>query len=271
MGIVNAAFGKVMDLLLVPFAGHPWLGMGVISLVTGFLLLLIFRLTSSQQGIKAAKDHILAHLLEVLFYRDELRVVLRAQMRLGLDNARYLGYALVPLIFMLIPVGLLLSQLDLRYAHRPLQPGEETLLAVKFSQPVDLDSVSLQLPAGLTADTDSLRIPELREVDWRLRAETPGDYEIKIKAGNEEYAKRLVVGKTANRISLKRVEGNLWSQFLNPGEAPLPAESKIAWINVTYPEFDLPLGSHKINWIWAWLILSMIFGYAFKGPLRVQV
>jgi hypothetical protein len=271
MGIMNAAIGKIMDLLLAPFAGHPWLGMGAISLLTGFLLLLIFRLTSSQRGIKGAKDRIFAHLLEVLFYRDELRVVLRAQRRLVLDNLRYLGYALVPLCFMLIPVGLLLSQLDLRYGHRPLQVGEETLLAIKFSQPVDLDQVALQLPAGLTAETDSLRIPELQEVDWRLQAETPGDYEIKIKAGEREYAKRLVVGKTANRISSRRVDRGVWPQFLHPGEAPLPAESKIAWINVTYPGTDLPLGKWKINWIWAWLILSMIFGYAFKGPLRVQV
>jgi hypothetical protein len=271
MGIVNAAVGKVMDLLLAPFAGHPWLGMGAISLLTGFLLLLIFRLTSSQRGIKAAKDRIFAHLLEVLFYRDELRVVLRAQRWLVLDNLRYLGYALVPLGFMLIPVGVLLAQLDLRYGHRPLQVGEETLLAVKFSQPVDLGQVSLQMPAGLIAETEALRIPELQEVDWRLQAEATGDYEIKIKTGEQEYTKRLVVGKTADRISLKRVDGGVWPQFLNPGEPPLPAESKIAWINVTYPGTDLPLGGWKINWLWAWLILSMIFGYAFKGPLRVQV
>jgi hypothetical protein len=271
MGIVNAAIGKILDLLLAPFAGHLWLGMGLISLLTGFLLLLIFRLTSNQQGIKRAKDRILAHLLEVLFFRDEMRLVLRAQLRLLLDNARYLGYALVPLVFMLIPVGLLLMQLELRYGYRPLQVGERTILAVKFSQPVDLDRVSLQLPSGVTAETDSLRMPELREVDWRLRAEKPGDYQIKIQAGGEIYAKRLVVGKTADRISSRRVEGGVWPQFINPGEAPLPAKGKVAWINVTYPLFDFPLGSHKINWIWAWLILSMVFGYAFKGPLRVQV
>jgi hypothetical protein len=174
MGILNAAIGKVMDLLLAPFAGHPWLGMGAISLLTGFLLLLIFRLTSSQRGIKGAKDRIFAHLLEVLFYRDELRVVLRAQRRLVLDNLRYLGYALVPLMFMLIPVGLLLSQLDLRYGHRPLQVGEETLLAVKFSQPVDLDQVALQLPAGLTAETSRLRQGRaLRRVASALRQGPP--------------------------------------------------------------------------------------------------
>jgi hypothetical protein len=165
----------------------------------------------------------------------------------------------------------LLMQLELRYGHRPLQPGEQTLLAVKFSQPVDLDKVSLQLPPEVAAETESLRMPELREVDWRLRAVAPGDYQITLQADGETYAKRLVVGKNADRISLRRVEGGVWPQFLNPGEAPLPAGGKVAWINVTYPLTDLPLGSRKINWIWAWLILSMIFGYAFKGPLRVQV
>jgi hypothetical protein len=29
--------------------------------------------------------------------------------------------------------------------------------------------------------------------------------------------------------------------------------------------------SWRVHWVWPWLIISMAFGYALKGPLRVQV
>ena len=42
-------------------------------------------------------------------------------------------------------------------------------------------------------------------------------------------------------------------------------------IRVTYPDASLALLGRPMHWIWPWLVLSMVFGYALKGPLKVQV
>ena len=272
MGAFNAAISGLFDLFFAPFGARSWLGMIVVSAITGVVLLFVFRCTSNQRGIRAAKDRILSHLLEVVLYRDELRVVLRAQARLAKDNLRYLGHALIPLCFMMVPVLVLLIQIDLRYGHRPLRDGESTILAVKLRPGgPDLDEVSVVAPPGVEIETEALRMPSVNEVDWRLRAQAPGDYPIRIAIGGVEYEKRLVVGERKGRVSPQRVGAGLWQKFVNPGEPPLPADGPLASVSVTYSGASLPLFGWRIHWIWPWLILSMVFGYALKGPLRVQV
>ena len=272
MGVFNAILTRAFDLILAPSSYHPWAGMAAVSLLTGVVLLLIFRYASNQRGIRAAKDRIISDLLEVLLYRDELAVVLRAQLRLAKDNLRYLGHALVPLIFMMPPVLALLVQVDLRYGHRPLREGERAILAVRLrSDDTRLDDVSLTAPAGLEVETAGLRIPTIREVDWRLRAAAPGRYRVQVAVGEEKLFKEIVVEDQGGRVSSRRVGGCLWQQFLNPGEPPLPANGPVAWVKVSYPSAHLSLFGWRLHWVWAWLILSMAFGYALKGPLRVQV
>jgi hypothetical protein len=271
MAAVNSIVTRAFDLALAPFAGHPWLGLVLISLLTGAVLLLVFRYTSNQRGIRAAKDRIISHLLEVLLYRDEMRVVVRAQARLFLDNLRYLGYALVPLAFMLVPVAFLLVQTDLRYGSRPLHVGDKAIVELRLRPGVDLDQVSISAPAGIAVETDSLRIPSLDEVDWRLRATAPGKHVLRFTVAGRELTKEIVVGQSLTRVSTARVADSAWEQFKHPGEPPIPRDVPVLAATITYPSAHLDLFGHHLHWVWPWLIISMAFGYALKGPLRVQV
>jgi len=272
MAAFNTGITRFFDLLFAPSAYSAWLGMVVISLLTGIVALVIFRYTSNQRGIREVKDRIISHLLEVLLYRDELRVVLRAQMCLVRDNLRYLGYALLPLACMILPVTILLIQTDLRYGRRPLRVGERAIVAVRLRPGrAAPDQVSLSASGGVAVETLALRMPAAGEVDWRIRALSPGVHQLRFRVAGSELAKQIVVGERAGRISPRRVGGGLWEQFLYPGEAPLPDDRAVAYIEVSYPSAFLRLWHWRLHWIWPWLMLSMAFGYALKGPLRVQV
>jgi hypothetical protein len=270
MGFINTIIIRAFDLLLGPFTGQPWVGLTLVSVVTGALLILIFRYTSSQRRIRAVKDRIFSHLFEVMLYRDDMRVVLRAQRRLALDNLKYLGLALVPLAFMLVPVGLLLSQLDLRYGHRPLRAGESIIVQVKLDHDVDPDTMSLTAPSGVVVETVPLRISSLNEVDWRVRATGTANQPLQINIGQDVITKDIVAGKIAPKVSLARVDNDPWQQFLHPGE-PTLSSSKVNSITLTYPAAELTFFGYPVHWIWPWLIISMLVGYALKGPLRVAV
>lgn len=271
MGAVNSVITRFFDLVFAPSVWSAWAALVFVSLITGAVLLMVFRYTSNQRGIRAAKDQIISHLLEVLLYRDDVRVVLGAQARLARDNLRYLGYALVPLAFMIIPVGFLLVQTDLRFGHRPLEEGERAIVAVEVDPGVDLDEVSLSASSGIAVETLPLRIPALDEVDWRVRAVAPGRQELRISVAGKEFAKEIVVGSVGGRVSAARVGSGLWPQFLHPGEPPIPQGVPARSATVSYPTADMRLFGWRVHWVWPWLIISMAFGYALKGPLRVQV
>jgi hypothetical protein len=272
MGIVNAAITSIFDLFFAPFArANPWYGLVAVSAISGALLILIFRSTSNQQGLRVVKSRIIGQLLEVMLYRDELGVVLRAQVGILRDNLRYLLYALVPLAFMVVPIGFLYSQIDLRYGHRPLKVGERFIITVKLGPEAGpLEEASISAPAGLTVETPGLRMPAEREVSWRLMGSQPGRYELHILAGGREYAKTVAIGVRGGRVSMERVRSGFEREFLNPGEPLLPADAPVEWMRVSYPEASFHLLWWR-HWIWSWLILSMLIGYALKGPLRVQV
>jgi len=242
-----------------------------ISLVTGVIALVVFRLCSNQRGIRAVKDRIVAHLLEVLLYRDELRVVMRAQARLFVDNLKYLAHALVPLACMIVPVGLLLIQTDLRYGRRPLLPGERAVVTVKLKagSPVPVEA-TLAAPAGIEVETPAVRMPSIEEVSWRVKAVSAGEHELRFSVGGGEFTKRVVVGDRARRIVGRRVSNGVWQPLLHPGEPVLDADQPAAWVAVEYPDAPVRVLGWRLHWVWPFFALTLVFGYALKKPLRVQ-
>jgi hypothetical protein len=270
---VLAGITRLFSLLLAPFARmSPWVGLIVASALSGAVLLLVFRYASHQRRLRAAKDRVMAHLLEVVLYRDDPRVVLRAQARLLRDNLRYLGHTLLPLAVMVLPAVLLIIQLDLHYGRRPLRVGEHTILAVKvLPRAASLDGVSISVPPGVEVDTPALRVPSEHEVDWRLVARKSGVHQVRIRAGGREFVKEVVVAERGGPLAQERGSRDLRTQFLHPGEPPLPRGAAVASVRVTYPRATLPLGRWRLYWLWPWLVISMAVGYALRGPLRVQL
>jgi uncharacterized membrane protein (DUF106 family) len=128
MWFFNSVIGKIFDILFLPFRGlSPWVAMIVVSFLTGLLMLFIFRATSNQEGIRRIKNKIKAHLLELRLYKDSLAQQLTSQGKILSANFKYFSYALKPMLVMVIPVMLILIQLNLWFGSRSLDIGDEAL------------------------------------------------------------------------------------------------------------------------------------------------
>jgi hypothetical protein len=134
-----------------------------------------------------------------------------------------------------------------------------------------VSSAFIAAPAGIVVETPALRIPTTGEVDWRIRAHSPGRYQVRIAAGGQAYDKEVVVGGQGGPVSPVRSAASAIQQFLHPGEPPLPAQAAVRSIAVSYPTASLRFFGHELHWVWAWLVLSMAVGMVLKGPLRVQL
>jgi len=134
MWTINSVLNGFFDLLITPFRGvHPLWYLFFFSLLAGILMLLIFRYTSNQKKIKETKDKIKAYLIEVRIFNEDLGILLSAQKNLLFYNAKYLMHALKPILFMIVPVSIILIQLQGWFGYKPLGIGESTLLKVKFT------------------------------------------------------------------------------------------------------------------------------------------
>lgn len=259
---INTAVTGCFDLLLWPFGWAPvWLQLAVMAVPAAIATLLAVRFCSSETGREAAKSKIVAYLLELWIYRDDLKVSLLAQARFVGANLRYLGHWLVPLAVTSLPIVLMWVQVEARYRWRSMEPGETVVVAVELdgARPSALH-VTLEVPDGLTRDTPALRVDSRSEIKWRLRADAPGEYEIRVRVGDWVAAKRAVVDANGAHPSPQILRADDPMTLGNPLEAPLASDGPVRSMTLAYRsaggEF---LEVSSAGWLWT----AFIFFWAF--------
>ncbi len=275
MWYFNSALDRFFDLMLTPFESlHPFWLLLIFSLIMGIIMIVIFRYTSNQKGIKETKEQIKAHLLEIRLFKDDLRVLFSAQRRFLLYNLKYMKHALKPMLFMIVPVSIVLIQLAGWFEYRPLKPGESAVVSIKLADS-DMDAfsnIAIQSNGGLTVETPPLRIPDEREVDWRIRADEIGDHNLTFSILGYTFQKRVIVSNgRIVRVSPRVVALSFWDTLLNPGEEPIAKNSLVKRIEVNYPSRSIEIFGWRIHWLLAFFVLSIVFGYAFRGFFRVEI
>lgn len=271
--ILNVVLTGFFDILVWPFkALAPIWPMIFISLIAGIVMLWIFGKVSDQAAIKRIRDRIRGNLIGVRLFQNDIGVLLRLQGTILVDTLKYMKHSLVPMLIMLAPVLLIMIQLNLRFAVRPLAPGETTVFKVQVRDASAVrESVVLEAPQGITIETPPVRIPSEREVAWRIRADEPGRFAMKVRLGNELVEKDLVVGSGWTSVSPLRTGGSIIDNFLYPGETPLLPSLMVESIAVNYPKLEITVFGFVIHWLVLFFVLSIVFGFALKGVFGVEI
>ncbi len=270
--ILNSGVTLLFDAVCRPFAGLPPLwALTVISLLTGVLLLWLFGLVSNQSAIRTIRDRIRGNLIAVRLFGDDLGLLLKLQGRLLRDNVVFLKYAVVPLLVLILPVLLILAQLNLRFGAKPLAPGEAAMLKVTLRDAGTIErGVSLEAPAGVVVETPGVRVAELREVAWRIRPSEPGHHRLVVRIGAEPVEKELRVGGTWGAVPALR-SGAAWQALLfGPGEAPIRSTA-VESIEIQHKPLELELWGWSVDWLVSFCVLSLFAGLAVRRVLGVEI
>ena len=257
---------------LLAFAGNvPLLLVLAISIVIGFLMVIVFRYTSDQKAIARAKDRLKAHLLAVRLFQDQLPVVMRAYGKILRGTGSYLRLAFTPFLIAILPITFLIVQLDRYFGWTPLQPAQTFLVEARVEDPAALNDASLQLPPELSTSAPAVHVPKDKEVVWRVMAEREGQYEIKIAAGGQIASKQVVVSPGLARVSPVRLKDNFWERMLVSSEPALADNSPVQSIGINYPPRVIDFAWMEWNWIVLFFVVSLIAGFIFKSALGIQV
>jgi hypothetical protein len=243
-------------------------------------MLLVYKYTSNQGAMEAVKRKIHASLFEIRLFNDDLPAIFRAQLDILRHNANYLRLSIVPMLWMIVPLVLVIAQLQFHYGYRGLEPGERALLKVKLSSSaaptgpgaaLARPDITLSLPEGIRAETPGVWMPSRKELAWRLVADTAGKYEIGVVVGGETFTKSAQVGNDVSRRSPVRYAPGFINLLLYPAEAPLPRNGPLDAIELAYPEIDIPIFGLSLHWLIWFFILSIVFAFALRKPLGVTI
>jgi uncharacterized membrane protein (DUF106 family) len=243
----------------------------VVSLVVGLLMVVLFGYTSDQKAIGIAKDQLKAHLLAVRLYRDQIPVVMGSYGKILRGTGRYLKLAFKPLLYVIIPITLLIVQIDRYLGATPIPPNTPFLLTVHTTGGDALNDATLGLPLEITMSAPPVHVPAENEIVWRLVGSKEGKYEVKIAAAEQSVAKTVCVGSGLPRISTIRLRGHFWERMFSSAEAALPENSPIESISINYADRNIEVAGYGMNWIWLFFILSMVAGFIFKELLGIKI
>lgn len=293
MNSLNSALTSIFDVLLRPL---EWFGSAaaliVVSGVFGVLALLVFKHISSQRRIKATKDKIKAHMIEIRLYQDDLRVVGMAVLKVLGRNAQYLSLNFGPIVPLVLPFMFVAAQFVVRYAYDPLpltaaearpRAGAGTLLTIQLSEKgrAQLADLKVVLPAGLKAISPLVRVPSEGKAFQEFVAVAPGEYAIALELGSARETKLVVAGSVPTRVMQpRRVSSSDWLAFTDterwpvlwPAEPAFSSDSPFRAVAIAYPTRELrwlPDGEGGI--LIAIVVASMLFGAVALKPLGVQI
>jgi hypothetical protein len=271
--VANAMNG-LFDLLLRPFGSAAAWGMFCVSVLTGVIMLLLFKWSTNQKKLALVKRRLIGHVYEMGLFQDNLAVLFKIQRDLALANLRYLAATAPALLVIILPVVLILAQLDTRFAHRPFHPGESTLVTaqVRSENAEMLDGLSLVAPAGVQVETLPVRDQQALTATWRVRVQQDGDYELAVTGRDGgRWTKRLVADDGLPRLAASRERAGLNHALLNPGEAPLPGDSPLAAISLQLPGRHTRYLGFGMHWLVAFCVFSLLFGLALKDVFKVKI
>lgn len=256
--VLNAPFNALF--WLVQWLPPQW-QVVVLALPGALFALAIYKLVSRQEAIRDAKDKIVAHLLELRLFRDDMRVLLRAEGRVFLSIGRYLGHSLLPMAVMLPVFLLLLIQIESRFAFRGLAPDEQAIVTVGVASELPVSRIPVRLDAGdgLRVATPALRADASSEIYWRIQAVTAGVHDLKMHIGGEQ-ADRIVQADGAGGAMTMAYRASDMRTLLYPRGAALPSNGPVATLAIDYPR---ALGEFAGLSSTSWIFFGMVMVFAF--------
>jgi len=259
-----------MGILAFPFEGlNAWAGITFFGTITGVGMLFVLKYFSDQDEILKWKEKIIGYILEIRLFNSDLINIFFAQFKIFSAVIRYTATMLKPIFLALIPIILLLIQLNLHYGYQPLEQGQKIIISVTFNSASDVnDNWKLETPDGIKIETPVLRIEEKKQIKWRLNTQDSGIYNIIISNGEESVDKKIVVDYKSV-ISPVRTGKGIISSFFNPGEKNIISE-KINEIKIEYIDNELLLFNWKFHWIYGFMLITLVSGYFFKSFVKVE-
>lgn len=265
-----AAVTGVGDLLAAPFGGHAGWALVAWSVLFGLTAIVLFKLSTPQARLAAARDRLVGRLLEAALFQTSLRTIVRVQGAVLVANLRYLVFALPAIAALVVPLLAVLPQLESRVGRRPLQVGEATLVTAAVVERAA--PLALAAEGDLAIETGPVYDPARRELVWRVRPAAAGRHELRLTGGGEAITLDVPVA-TAGLPAIAAARHAGWfDQLLHDPAAPiLPPDAPVTRLAIALPPRDVRILGVSPHWLVSFTVLSLAAGLLLKKPLRVEI
>ena len=276
MNTINAILTVVTDRLISPIAGWPpLLLLLLVSALAGVLMAVVFRFTSRQQALKRVVELSRAQMLAIKLFKDDLGTMFHSLGQLLRYNGMRLWYSLPPMVVMIIPFVLLMSQLARWYENYPLGPGDQAVVELQLAANAwpQYRNIVLHAPPQIAVETRPLRDDNKHTIYWRIRAVQPTPAPIRWRFGAEQVQKKMALGTDREAlcaVSARRPGPGWWDRLLYPGEPGLAATDPVQGIVVHHLHRTTPVFGLNVPWWLTFVIVSILSAVLVRPLVKVN-
>lgn len=276
MNTLQSWLGDLLKTILSPLAAWSPLGaLVVISAVFGVVVAFVFRWTSNQQKMRRIADLSRAQVLAIKLFKDDPKTICLSFGSLLWYSTQRMWCLVPSMIVLLVPSVLLLVHLAVWYEHRPLSPGDTTVIELQLADGTwdAQQEFTPELSTLLDLETPALRDLEKKSIFWRVRVNDVGPATIRWNIASQVVDKTLSVSDETEALSVVSVRrsGPSWlDRLLYPTENSLDASSPVQGIAIDHPRRSTPVFGWDIPWWLTVLLVSLLAALLAAPILKVQ-
>jgi hypothetical protein len=237
--------------------------------VFGLAALLLFKWATPQQRLAAARGRLIGRLYEAALYQTSLPVILRVQGGVLLANLRYLACALPAVAALVVPLVLVLPQLEARLGRRPLAVGETALVTATLAGD---RAATLTAAPGLAVEAGPVRDRARGEVVWRVRALSAGEHTLQLTGAGDPVTLDVPVATGGlPAITAARHRSGFAQAVFDPAGARLAAADQLRRLDIALPGREFRVLGLTLPWLVSFTVLSLAAGVLLRSTLKVEL
>ena len=243
---------------------HPFLAVIIITFVTTLMVTLIYMWMTDQKLMKHLKDELKRYQDDMRKHGSNTKKLLEIQKKALDVNMKYLMASLKPTLVTFIPIIIVFAWVNAAMAYQPVHTAEEFTTTIEFQKGIK-GIVEITTPKGielLSPKNLSVNYDTQKAYSWKMKSAEEGQYLLEYKVTRDMQG----VG----------AEMNYKKDVLVSNEQTITAPIKYVGDNVVKqvkidqkPLIIVSIFGLNLNWLWTYVILSIIFSLALRKIMNV--
>ena len=270
---LNSIFVNIFNFILIPVSNFSdEVKILYISILSGIIFLLIYGKVSNQKGIKETKRKIMAKVIEVALFRHSIKVCLNAQGALFKQGFKYLSFALIPLLILMVPCILIMAQINFHFQNRGLLEKEDAIIELSLDDPDDLTEYELKASSGTLSP--ALRVDDELKIIWKYKNNNGTNLKdnVILELTLDDLSLNIPLSINGKKPSLLTYSRDFFEGLLFPSKFKVSKDFKeIKSISIKYPNANQTYLGVTINWLWVFLIVSILSGLIASKVFKIEI
>ena len=234
----------------------PFWSILIISFVVTLVTTLVYKFTTDQKKMKKLKEDMKEYQKKIKeLSKSDPQKAMSIQQEAMKQNMEYMKHSFKSTLYTFIPLILLFGWLSAHMAYYSILPNQPFNVSAYFAEGHALTASIASLPELEIIGNATQSISEGKSI-WQLKG-AEGEYKLTLTYNNEAYEQRLIISSEHKYAPPEQKIANSKLQKIVVGNKKI------------YPMGSINLFGWKPNWIWTYIILSLLLSIGIRKLLKV--